>query len=37
MEALDSFLADNDDFKVDKSCENFMVTFNPKGYLKKKL
>jgi cephalosporin hydroxylase len=36
MEALDSFLAENNDFEVDKSREKFMVTFNPKGYLKKK-
>ena len=34
-EAVDEFLAKRDNFKVDKGCEKFMVTFNPGGYLKK--
>jgi cephalosporin hydroxylase len=36
MEALDAFLRENDDFESDRSREKFMVTFNPKGYLRKK-
>jgi cephalosporin hydroxylase len=36
MEALESFLAENTDFEVDRSREKFLVTFNPNGYLRKK-
>lgn len=36
MEALEAFLQENDDFEIDKSREKFYLTFNPKGYLKKK-
>ena len=36
MEAMDEFLKDNNDFVVDKDKEKFYLTFNPKGYLKKR-
>lgn len=33
--AVDEFLKDNNDFIPDKSCEKFLFTFNPGGFLKK--
>ncbi len=35
FEAVETFLNSNDDFIADKSCENFGITWNPNGYLKK--
>ena len=35
MEAVDAFLAENDDFVVDESKHKFFLTFNPRGYLKR--
>jgi len=35
-EALDVFLAENDDFVVDESREKFLLTFNPGGYLRRR-
>lgn len=35
MEAVNIFLKENNDFIIDRSREKFMMTFNPKGYLKK--
>jgi cephalosporin hydroxylase len=35
MEALQRFLAETDDFEVDRSCEKFLLTLNPSGYLKR--
>ncbi len=35
MEALDVFMNGNTDFILDKEKEKFLLTFNPKGYLKK--
>lgn len=35
MEAVEEFLADNNDFVVDKSREKFLMTQNPGGYLKR--
>lgn len=35
MEAINAFLKNNKEYKVDKSKEKFFLTFNPKGYLKK--
>ncbi len=35
MEAVDKFLKNNDDFIIDRSCEHFLATLNPRGYLKK--
>lgn len=36
MEALEEFLQNNNGFKTDKKMEKHYMTFNPKGYLKKK-
>ena len=36
MEALQDFLAENDEFEQDKGMEKFYLTFNPDGYLKKR-
>lgn len=36
MEALEMFLQENDDFAPDPRGEKFYLTFNPKGYLRKK-
>jgi cephalosporin hydroxylase len=35
MEAVDAFLAENDQFVVDESRQKFFMTFNPRGYLKR--
>jgi cephalosporin hydroxylase len=35
MEALDKFLAQNDEFEIDRSCERFLMTLQPRGYLKR--
>ena len=37
MEALDDFLVHSDEFVVDRSKEKFMLSFNPKGYLRRVL
>jgi cephalosporin hydroxylase len=34
-EAVEEFLAENPAFVVDKSCEKFLMTFNPGGYLRR--
>jgi cephalosporin hydroxylase len=34
-EAIDDYLGSNNSFVVDPSCEKFLMTFNPGGYLKK--
>lgn len=36
MEAVEQFLAERDDFVVDARCERFMMTLNPKGYLRRR-
>ena len=36
MEAVDKFLAENDDFVIDPHCERFLMTLNPRGYLLRK-
>jgi cephalosporin hydroxylase len=36
MEAVEKFLAENDEFAVDASCERFLMTSNPRGYLVRK-
>ena len=36
MEAIERYLKKNDDFDVDRRCEKFLMTQNPKGYLRKK-
>ena len=35
MEAVDEFLATNDEFHRDREAERLMFTMHPKGYLKK--
>jgi cephalosporin hydroxylase len=36
MEAVADFLAENDSFEVDESREKFILTFNPRGYLRRR-
>jgi cephalosporin hydroxylase len=35
MEAVDKFLAENDQFVIDESMHKFFMTFNPRGFLKR--
>ena len=35
MEAVDLFLAATDEFKIDASCERFLLTMNPRGFLRR--
>ncbi len=35
LEAIETFLATNDGFEIDRSREKFLITFNPSGYLKR--
>lgn len=35
MEAVNIFMKENDDFTIDRGREKYMLTFNPKGYLRK--
>lgn len=35
-EAIDTFLAENNKFEADRSKEGFLLTWNPKGYLRRK-
>ena len=35
MEAVDQFLKETDDFEVDRAREKFLLTFNPRGWLRK--
>jgi cephalosporin hydroxylase len=35
MEALDTFLGENSGFEIDTTREKFLLTFNPRGYLRK--
>ena len=35
MEAVEEFLKKHSEFIIDSKCEKFLMTFNPKGYLKK--
>lgn len=34
-EAIEAFMAENDEFWLDRSRERFLVTFNPGGYLRR--
>ena len=36
MEALDQFLPAHPEFEVDASREKYMLTFNPRGYLRRR-
>lgn len=35
-EAVEAFLAENSDFEVDHAAERLLLTFNPRGYLRRK-
>ncbi len=35
MEALDRFLGESKEFEIDERCERFMMTLNPRGYLRR--
>ncbi|MDH6148864.1 MULTISPECIES: CmcI family methyltransferase [Paraburkholderia] len=35
-EAVDLFLAENDHFYADRSCERFLLTMNPRGFLRRR-
>ena len=35
MEAVDRFLADHDQFQIDPTCERFLLTLHPRGYLRR--
>jgi cephalosporin hydroxylase len=35
MEAIDKFLSETDEFVVDERCERFLMTLNPRGYLRR--
>jgi cephalosporin hydroxylase len=35
MEAVDEFLRSHPEFSVDRECEKFFMTFNPRGYLRR--
>lgn len=35
MEAVDRFLAENGEFAIDARCERFLMTLNPRGYLRR--
>jgi cephalosporin hydroxylase len=36
MEAVDAFLAEDQRFVIDDSCEKLMFTFNHRGYLRRR-
>jgi cephalosporin hydroxylase len=36
LEALEAFFAETDEFEVDATREKFFLTFNPRGFLRKK-
>jgi cephalosporin hydroxylase len=35
-EAINTFINENTDFEIDRSKESFLITWNPKGYLRRK-
>lgn len=35
MEAAQEFLHERDDFVIDERCERFMLTLNPRGFLRR--
>jgi len=34
-EAIETFIAENGDFEIDRTREHFLITWNPKGYLRR--
>jgi len=37
MEAVDKFLSGNNEFVIDERCERFLMTLNPRGYLRRRM
>jgi len=35
-EAIETFVNENSDFEIDRSRESFLITWNPKGYLRRR-
>ena len=35
LQAVETFLAANDEFEIDREREKFLITFNPSGYLRR--
>jgi cephalosporin hydroxylase len=35
LEAIATFVASTDEFEIDAEREKFLITFNPRGYLKR--
>lgn len=35
-EAIETFVSENSDFEIDRNKESFLITWNPKGYLKRR-
>jgi len=35
-EAIETFIAENPDFEIDRDRESFLITWNPKGFLRRK-
>ncbi|WP_026100781.1 CmcI family methyltransferase [Synechococcus sp. PCC 7336] len=35
-EAIEAFILENDEFEVDRDKESFLITWNPKGFIKRK-
>jgi cephalosporin hydroxylase len=35
LQAIDTFLASNEEFEIDREREKFLITFNPSGYLRR--
>jgi cephalosporin hydroxylase len=36
LRAIDEFLAEHPEFEIDPSCERYLLTYNPRGFLKRK-
>lgn len=36
MEAVEAFLRESDSFEIDPACERFLLTMNPRGYLRRR-
>ena len=35
MSAVEHWIKDNPDYEIDRTCERYIMTYNPKGYLKR--
>ena len=36
LEAIEKWIKNNGNYLIDRSCEKYIITYNPKGYLKRK-